>query len=242
MSLRATALGLAALALTPVALSGCETTAEESAKLQRSAKHVAVARTGLSIARASTQARVVGAAIVGGSEGKAVAVDVHNLSGHPLRSLPIAITVRGPSGSIVFRNNAPGLEAGLTTLALLPGHGEGVWVDDQIPAAGSPTSASAELGEAPRASGALPQISVSDLHASDEPSSPTTGTVHNRSAIAQSKLIVYVIATRDRKIVAAGRAIVPELGAGASAAFQVFLLGSPSGAQLQASAPPTTLG
>jgi hypothetical protein len=47
---------------------------------------------------------------------------------------------------------------------------------------------------------------------------------------------------RGGRIVAAGRAVLPEVGAGQRAPFQVFFIGSPQGAQLQASAPPTTLG
>jgi hypothetical protein len=43
-------------------------------------------------------------------------------------------------------------------------------------------------------------------------------------------------------VVAAGRAVLASVGAGASLPFQVFLVGSPVGAKLVASAPPTTFG
>jgi hypothetical protein len=41
---------------------------------------------------------------------------------------------------------------------------------------------------------------------------------------------------------AAGRAVLPEVSAGASLPFQAFLQGNPSGARLEASAPATTFG
>ena len=45
----------------------------------------------------------------------------------------------------------------------------------------------------------------------------------------QQNLIVYVLARRGGQVVAAGRAVLPEVGAGASLPFQAFLVGSPSG-------------
>ena len=67
------------------------------------------------------------------------------------------------------------------------------------------------------------------------------GTVRNRSTVTQQDLVVYAVARRGGKIVAAGRAVLPEVAAGASVPFQAFLVGEPSGARLEASAPPTTL-
>ena len=240
--LGAALLVLALLGLAAIALSGCETTAEESAKLEQSAKHVVLARTGLQIARASTQVKVLRTTLLSSSEGGAVAVSVRNLTVHPLHALSIAITATNSAGKVVFRNNAPGLEAGLTSLALLPAHAEAVWVNDQVPASGHPSSASAEVGQAPNAQAPLPAITVSNLRAATETAGPTTGTVRNDSAIAQQKLIVYVVGSRDGKLVVAGRSVVPELAPPRLGQFQAFLVGDAAGAQLQASAPATTLG
>jgi len=238
---------LAALALAALALSGCETTAEESAKLERKAEreqaeHPAPAQKGLSIARASAAVKVVNATLVRDSEGAAAAVTIRNVSPRALRSVPIAITVRDARGRTLFQNNAPGLEAALTSLALLPAHGEATWVDDQIPSSGEPASVSALVGVAPAASGQAPRIEVEGLRPSEESGAGAAGTVRNRSALTQRKLVVYVLASRAGKIVAAGRAVVPEVAPGASVGFQVFFVGSARGATLQASAPATTLG
>jgi hypothetical protein len=81
------------------------------------------------------------------------------------------------------------------------------------------------------------------VHASEEGSTTgAAGTVRNDSSVTQQNLVVYVLARRGGQIVAAGRAVLPEVGAGAALPFQAFLQGDPSGARLEASAPATTLG
>jgi hypothetical protein len=125
----------------------------------------------------------------------------------------------------------------------MPAHSGATWVDDQVPAAGGPSSVSAIAGEPPIASGPVPGIEVADVHPSEESGTATAaGTVRNRSNVAQQSLVVYVLARRADTIVAAGRAILPEVPAGASVPFQAFLVGAPHGASLQASAPATTFG
>jgi hypothetical protein len=83
---------------------------------------------------------------------------------------------------------------------------------------------------------------VQGLRASEEAGSAgAAGSVHNRSSVTQQHLVVDVLARRGRTILAAGRAVLPEVAAGASAPFQAFLVGAAAGATLQASAPATTL-
>jgi len=241
-------LALAALAALALALGGCESTQEESARLEAASKrekalHPALAAKGLSIAHRSTRARVLEAVALHGSEGAAVAVTVRNDTSTPLRAVPIAITLRSAAGKTVYQNDAPGLEPSLTRISALAPHGSLTWVDDQIPAGEAPASVSAELGEAsPEGGGPEPQIEVSGVHIAEAATGEASGTVRNRSGVAQQHLVVYVAARRGTQVVAAGRAVLPEVGAGASVPFQVFLVGSTAGARLQASAPATTLG
>jgi len=232
----------AALVLAALALSGCETTQEESAKLEKTAKHFTLAHRGLSIARASTQAQVLGTTVVRSSEGAAAALTVRNSSSHTLRSVPIAITVKDTHGQTVYENNAPGLEAGLTSIPSLPAHGSITWVDDQVPSSGEPASVSAVIGEAPVVTGPEPRIEVEGPHLGEASSGEASGTVRNRSSVTQQHLVVYVLARRTGTIVAAGRAVLPEVAAGATVPFQVFLVGNAAGAKLEASAPASTLG
>ncbi len=233
----------AALVLVAVALSGCESTQEESAKLEKTAKHFTLAQKGLTITHASTQAQVLSATVVRDKEGVAAAVTVHNSSAHTLSSVPIAITVKNAHGQTLYQNNAAGLEAGLTQISSLPARDSVTWVDDQVPVSGAPASVSAVVGEAPAASGpAEPRIEVEGTHLAEASTGETSGTVRNRSSVTQQHLVVYVVARHSGTIVAAGRAILTEVSPGAAVPFQAFLVGAPTGAKLEASAPATTFG
>jgi len=223
-------------------LAGCESNQERSAKIEKTAKHYTLAQKGLSIAHPSTQVQVLNANVVRGTEGAAAVVTVRNSSSHTLRSVPIAITVKNTHGQTLYRNNAPGLEAGLTQISSLPAHGSITWVNDQVTASDGPASVNTTVGEAPTASGPEPQIEVQSTHLLEASTGEVAGTLRNRSNVIQQHLVVYLIARRGGRIVAAGRAILAEVAPGAPVPFQAFLVGSPAGATLQASAPATTFG
>ncbi len=90
----------------------------------------------------------------------------------------------------------------------------------------------------------MPELTVADAKLSEDPASGTVaeGTVANRSKVAQSGLVLYAVARRAGKIVAAGRAVLPEVAPGASAPFQASLVGDAHGASVQVSAPPASFG
>lgn len=233
----------AVLVTLALALTGCERTQEKSAQLEKAVHHARLTERGLSIAKASPDITVLGATLVRGTEGAAAVVTLRNDSAQALRDVPIAITVKDAQGSTVFQNNAPGLEAALTSLGSLSAHGVATWVDDQVPATGNPVSVAAIAGESPAVSGALPEIEVAGIHPNEESGSATAaGTVRNRSSVAQQALVVYAVARRAGRVVAAGRAILPEVAPGAAVPFQAFLVGSSHGATLRAEAPTTTFG
>lgn len=232
------AAGLVLLALT---LTGCESNQERSAALAKHAHHQRPLQAGLSISRRSADVKVLGTSFITGSEGAAAVVVLRNTSAHTLRDVPVAITVKGKNSRTLYENNGPGLEAALTSLASLPAHAQATWVDDQLPASSGTATVTALVGEAP-AAGAAPQIEVQGVHASEESGTGAgaAGTVRNRSSVTQRSLVVYGLAVRGGRIVAAGRAVLPEVAAGASVPFQAFLVGEATGAKLEASAPPTT--
>jgi hypothetical protein len=237
----------AALLLAALALGGCESTQEESAQLEAHAKrekalHPTLTAKGLSIAHQSTKVEVLDTSVPHSSEGAAAAITVINDSAQALRAVPIAITVKGAAGQTLYENNGVGLEASLTQISALPAHGSLTWVDDQLPAGQTPASVTAKLGEASPASGAEPRIQVTGVHLVEASTGEAAGTVRNTSSVAQQHLVVYVSARSGGRIVAAGRAVLASVKAGAALPFQVFLVGSPAGAKLVASAPPTTFG
>jgi hypothetical protein len=230
-----------AAVVTVVALCGCQTTAEHSAELEKSAKHERLAVRGVSVTRENPSVRVLGSAVVHSSVGTAVVVSLRNTSRHTLVNAPIEITVRDAKGGVLFQNNQPGADAALRSVSLLEAGEETIWVDDQVQVSGVPVSASALVGQAARASGSVPRMSVSGTHVSGEgEEAGATGTVTNRSKVTQEHLVVYALARRGGRIVGAGRAVLPEVSPGASVPFQAYFVGEPRGAQIEAKAPPTT--
>ena len=223
-------------------LCGCESTQQRSAELQRSAKHETLSQQGVSVKSENPSVTVLRSTVVDSREGAAVVVALRNSSSRTLENAPIEITVHNAHGGTLFQNNAPGLEPSLTQISLLPAGAEVVWIDDQVPTTGTPTSASALVGEATRASGSIPALSVTNTHLASEAGAEATlsGTVENHSRVNQQDLVVYALASRGSKLVAAGRAVLPEVLAGASVQFQIYFVGDPSGTRISTSAPPTS--
>jgi hypothetical protein len=238
--------GIGAVLVLTLALGGCESSQEKSAQLEKRAKlaqaeNPAQASLGLSIAHVSRAVQVVATQALHSSEGTAVVVTLRNVSSHALRDVPIAITVKGAGGSTLYQNNATGLEAALTAVPLLVAGKQFTWIDDQVQAAEAPASVSALVGEARQAPAPVPQIVLTGVHANEESgASGVAGTVHNDSAVVQRELVVYGIARRGARIVAAGRAVLGEVAAHGSSPFQVLFIGSAAGAHVEASAPPST--
>jgi hypothetical protein len=234
------------LLLAALALAGCETTADKSAKLERAAKLAAARRPAgeqaPTFTRPSAHVRVLSATLVRGSEGAAVAVTLRNDAAQALERVPIAIAVKDASGRTAFLNDVAGAEPALVAVPSIPARGELTWVDDQLPK-GLGGAVSARVGEARAIAGSLPAIAVSGAVLGEEASNGVgaSGTVGNRSRTTQLHLVVFAVARRGGRVVAAGRAVLPELAAGASAQFHVFFVGDPRGAQLQVSAPPATV-
>src|ERR1022692_3364383 len=143
---------------------------------------------------------------------------------------------------MLYQNNGSGLEPSLTTVSLLEPGKETFWIDDQVTASGTPASASALVGEATTTSTSTPELSIVDTHLSAEAGAEATfsGGVTNHSQTAQRNLVVYAVARRGVKIVAVGRAVLPEVSAGTNVPFQIYFVGDPSGARISTSAPATT--
>ncbi len=238
-----------ALALLALALGGCETSAEKSAKIEKEAKaKAAVARAqsvplARRVAHASTRVKVIAAATLRSSEGTAAVITLQNTSAASLRDVPIEIDVLGPGRRTLYTNSTAGLGPTLVSVGLIPAHATLRWIDDQVQAAATPVGVRTRVGEGEPVSGALPGISVEGhLTASPEGGARVEGHAVNHSAVEQRELVVNCVALRAGRIVAAGRAVLPLLAPHGSARFEVFFVGSPAGAQLQLSAPATALG
>jgi hypothetical protein len=242
----------AALVLAALALTGCESNQERSAKLekiekpreQEAARRRALAQRALTITRQSAKVEVTATAVIRSSEGAAAVVILRNASSTPLLDVPVQITVHNARGASVYTNAVPGLSPTLASVALLPAHATLTWIDDQVQATGVPASVSAKVGEGTPVTGAIPQLSVEGAHISEAQANgaEAEGSLVNHSAAAQQELVVDAVARRAGRIVAAGRAVLAQAPAGTSTPFQIFFVGDPSGARLEVSALATTPG
>jgi hypothetical protein len=220
--------------------SGCSSTQEKSARLERQAKHERLALQGVSVAKESPDVRVLGAEVVHGREGSAAIVRLRDTLSKPILAAPIALVVRDAKGATIYQNNAPGEDQSLTKVSLQPGV-ETVWIDDQVHTEAAPASASAKVGEGSHPSAPPPKLAVEGLHVTGEGGEAgAEGSVRNQSTKTQYNLVVFVLARRGARTVATGRALLPEVLPGASDSFQVYFVGDPAGAKLETTVPPTS--
>ena len=78
------------------------------------------------------------------------------------------------------------------------------------------------IGEGKPVRGVLPTIT---LHEATLAEGSAEGTLVNSSSTTQSELVVYAVARRGGRIVAAGRAVLASVAAGVSSPFQIFFIG-----------------
>jgi hypothetical protein len=236
---------LAPLASLCLAIGGCESTQDTSARLkQRGGRAIAQER-GLTITARNPDVSVVRTAVLTDQNGTAAVVVLKNRKQAPLGVVPISINVLGPGGKSVFKNNAPGLEASLTSTAAMPPGAELAWVDDQVTPSGKAVSVKALAGAGGQgAPSTLPKLDVGSPRVLNDATSglEVTGTVTNHSPVAQLKLFVYVVGWRGDTIVCAGRGAFQRLNPGAHAAFHVYPIGNPHDAtRFTIAVPPTVL-
>ena len=237
--------GAVATALvTTVALTGCETTQERSARLAKLARHSIPTQKGLVITQTNRDVAVLSTDLLHDANGSAAVITLLNRSPRALAGVPIAITVRAPTGTALYQNDAPGLQSSLVSVPLLPPHGRATWVDDQVQASATTGTVTARLGPAQSTPAAPPRLAVSGVHLINDPANGigAAADVVNDSPVTQQNLVVYGLARRGGRLVAAGRAVIPSLAARTSVPVQLFFIGNPSGAQLELTAPPSTLG
>jgi hypothetical protein len=242
--LSGTTIAIAAAALVALApLTGCESSQDKSARLAKKGG-VAFSRKGLDVKQLNANVKVLGATVLQDKNGAATVVDLRNNSTSTLVNVPISIDVLGPGRKTVFKNDAAGLETSLVSASVLEPRTDFAWVNDQVTAAGTAIAVDARVGQASgHAPAQLPKIEVSAPTITDDPVSgmEASGTVTNKSSIEQKQLIIYAVARRGAKVVAAGRGEIARLRVGKKAGYHIFFIGDPKGAQVSIAAPPTVL-
>ena len=157
--------------------------------------------------------------------------------------LPVTINLENARGRSVFKNDAPGLEPSLVAAPLVAGGTTTLWVNDQVQADEPPRRVVAKVGAAKPVTGDVPKLSIERLKLEQDPVDGTlaSGKIKNDSGVLQRKLVIYAVARKGGRIVAAGRAGVDRLKPGKKAGFAIFFIGNPKGAKLEVFAPPTVL-
>jgi hypothetical protein len=222
---------VAVLALIALALAGCESSQAKSARLAKSATG-ATKESGIVVKAANPAVKVVATSVVRDGYGAAAVVELR--SPRTQADLPLVLAVSD------YRNDTPGLEHSLTHVPLVRAGEATFWVNDQVKTGGEVkvTVGTSKVAVPAR----LPKLVATGLALEDDPSGAfTRGTLRNDSGVEQRNLMVYAVAERAGKVVAAGRAGIERLKAHAKATFKVFWIGDPKGAKVRVLAPPTVL-
>jgi hypothetical protein len=232
--------GCGALAATA---SACESTESESAKIAREGAPAAAGAGVLKLGAGNRGVRASDATLLSSGGRTAVAVKLTTTSSRAQRDVPLLVDVTGKGGKVVYTNGTGGVEAALQRIALLRAHASVWWVDDQVLASQPGTAVKVRVGTgtSARAPAPAPALTTRATHVGEQSGLSTlSGELVNGSARAQSKVPVFAVALRAGKVVAAGRAVVASLAAhrGATAPFQIFLVGNAAGAKLELTAAP----
>lgn len=239
-SLAATLLaGTAALGLV-----ACQSTQDKSAELAKTGKTLLFKEKGLTVGKESQDVKVIGSAVLSDRNGAAVVITVKNEGTQDLRDVPISIDVLDKKGKSVFKNNLPGLEQALAAIPLIKAGQTEDWVNDQVLATGTPASVKAEIGASSEtfSPDALPRLDIEAPKLTNDPVSgvQAEGAVVNKSGKEQRNLLLYAVARKGDKVVAAGRGLIGRLKASTKPVnYHIFFIGDPKGAQVDVTSSPT---
>jgi hypothetical protein len=240
------ALVVAGCGMAGVSLSACESTEQESAKLDRAGQRALAGQGGLQLGAVNHSVKVSDVTLLSASGRTAVALRVSATSAAPQLDLPLAVDVTGPGSKQLYSNEAGGLEASLQRVSVA-GAGQATWwVDDQVllPAgsAGASARVSVRVGSVAGAHRGEPLLArASGVHLGQQDGLATAeGEVVGPFPNSHSRVPVFVVAQRGGRVVAAGRAVVSSPPRrGEPVPFQIFLVGEATGAKLQVSVAPS---
>ncbi|MGI8439375.1 MAG: hypothetical protein ACR2NV_04095 [Thermoleophilaceae bacterium] len=225
-------------------VTGCTSTQDKAAKL-RAQGSAASGQKGLEVKRQNPNVSVGTTKVIQDENGTAAVVELENKTRRDFASVPVSLEVLGAKRKPVFKNDAAGLEPSLVSTSLLRGGESLLWVNDQV-AVGQEIGSKARTARAkvgmPTAPPpkSIPKLSVSSPRLVKDPVSGdfARGNVTNRSKVEQQKLIIYAVARKGGRIVAAGKGGIDRLPAKGRRLYRIFFIGKPAGAELELSAPP----
>jgi len=233
----------AAFVFLALMFSGCESTQSESGRLEGEGADL-VKTEKVDIGAQNRKIEIVEKTVLTDVNGSAVVVVLRNKSTEGLSEAPISVNAKDAKGKSVYRNDTAGVETALIQVPIVKPDSEVYWVNDQVLATSPPKSVDVKVGEAKPLPPDLPEIEISEPKLVEDPTSgiEATGTAVNKSDIEQSDLVLYAIARKNGKIVAAGRGQIAKLKVGGKPeTFHIFFIGNPTGADVTVIAPPVNL-
>jgi hypothetical protein len=225
------------------ALCGCESTVDAAKRFAASGE-AAFKQKGIKVGAVNRDIKILDTTVLQDQNGAAVVIDVRNTGPRAVTGAPIAINVQDAHGHSVFKNNDPGLEPALAHLPLLAAGEQFAWINDQVQPNGTPKRVVTRIGSGQSPSHAPGELPTSQIKLTNDPVSGAelSGKVKNTLSLTQTHLVIYAVAKKGNKIVAAGRGILTKLLPGKTASFHVFFIGNPGGAQLNTVVPATMIG
>jgi hypothetical protein len=230
-----------------LSLAACESSQDKSAALAKKGGTVLKQEGGLKLGGTSSSVKVEGSALLNGKQSSAVVVTLHNTGQQPLEDVPVAINVKSAKGKQVFTNTTPGLQKALQSMpVILPGQ-TADWVNDQVFATNGKkvdvkvgTTSKTSLDPKDDPSGLT--VSTPKLSEQSALGPEANGTLVNKTSADITQVLLFAVARKGGKVVAAGRGGVKNVRTGGKPAnYHIFFVGDPKGADITVTAFPNKL-
>ena len=194
------AIVVAGCGMAGVSLPACESTEQESAKLNREGQQLLAGQGALKLGAVNHSVKVSDVTLLSASGRAAVALRLSGTSSAAQLNMPLLVDVTGPASKQLYSNEAGGLEASLQHASLVrPGQATW-WVDDQVLLPPGSATGSAKVavrvGAATTAHGPAPVLArTTDVHLGQQDGLATAeGEVAGPFPNAHSKVPVFVVA------------------------------------------------
>jgi hypothetical protein len=231
-----------------VTFAACETTENESAKIEREAVIARENEPGaLKLGASNRTVRASQVTLLSGGGRNAVAMRLSSSATRAQAEVPVLVNVTGKAGKLLYSNQPGGTEPLLQHVGLIGPRASVWWVNDQVLINQQSTGVKVRVG-----SGRLPgrrllssRLEATTTHIAKQSGASTlSGKLVNHGGPRERKIPVFAVALRGGKVVAAGRVVVASLAGsrGASADFQIPLVGDAAGAKIELTAVPSTGG
>ncbi|HEU4703180.1 MAG TPA: hypothetical protein VFS37_11925, partial [Conexibacter sp.] len=182
------AAALALLLPTALAASGCESTRAQAKRFTAGGDRAFAAR-GVRVRAANRDVALLERTVISDANGAAAVVVLKNRGARALADVPVALAVKDARGTPLWRNDAPGLEPGLTHVALLVPGETVTWVNDQLllPDGARPAALGARAGAGEPAPPTAARLAIDVVGARLE-GDPADGETAVASAVNRSGL------------------------------------------------------